>query len=273
MQQQPPGQAQDQALREALRQFIDESLLEQGPIHRQHRQWVLGRFDHGRWLLEALRELGVPPEGGGRFLDIGSGFGGEVLAFASAGVRTIAVELYRNTRLLGIARSFALPLQVIQADGLRLPFRDGCFEVTSAFEVLEHVEAPEVLVREMARVTKPGGLALWTTPVRPWLTRFLPDPHYKIWGLALRSLERQKEIVERKGLGPYERAELLSSARQLRGLCERAGLAFGVYAEPTRRAWLAPVLRLFFGTETGACLVPGRESFFWGRKASNHPGK
>ena len=266
MEQQPTGWETEAAVREALGQVIDKALLDQGPLQRQHRQWVLGRFEHGRWVLDALMRLGLAPGRGNRFLDIGSGFGGDVLAFACAGGRAVSVEPGRNGGLRGIAKSSALPLRVVQADGLRLPFRDDSFEVTSAFEVLEHVEQPEALVREMARVTRPGGLALWTTPVRPWLTRFLPDPHYRIWALALHGLERQKEIVERKGLGPYERADLLRSAGQLRALCEQAGLEFGLYVDLSRRSWLEPLLRLCFGRDTGASLVPGREGFFWGRK-------
>lgn len=41
-----------------------------------------------------------------------------------------------------------------------LPFRDGYFDLVTAGELVEHLEAPATLVREMARVCRPDG---WMT--------------------------------------------------------------------------------------------------------------
>ena len=40
---------------------------------------------------------------------------------------------------------------------MRLPFRDGSFDVCYSSNVLEHVEHPWRMGAEMLRVTKPGG--------------------------------------------------------------------------------------------------------------------
>jgi SAM-dependent methyltransferase len=49
------------------------------------------------------------------------------------------------------------------ADG-RLPFADASFEATVSIEVIEHVEDQFAFLRELVRVTRPGGLILVTTP-------------------------------------------------------------------------------------------------------------
>lgn len=43
-----------------------------------------------------------------------------------------------------------------------MPFEDGFFDCVYSFALLEHVENPETAVRELARVTRPGGKNLHT---------------------------------------------------------------------------------------------------------------
>ena len=46
--------------------------------------------------------------------------------------------------------------------GTRLP--DGWADVVTALEVIEHLENPRAFCRELARVAKPGGWVVVTTP-------------------------------------------------------------------------------------------------------------
>ncbi len=46
----------------------------------------------------------------------------------------------------------------------RLPFGDGAFDVVVAGEVLEHLQLPEVVVGEIRRVLRPGGVFLGSVP-------------------------------------------------------------------------------------------------------------
>ena len=48
---------------------------------------------------------------------------------------------------------------------MALPFMGDCFDSILCTEVLEHVPEPVVALKEMARVTKPGGLLLLTAPL------------------------------------------------------------------------------------------------------------
>ena len=45
-----------------------------------------------------------------------------------------------------------------------LPFETGHFDVTISVETIEHLENPFLFLRELTRVTKPGGLVFVTTP-------------------------------------------------------------------------------------------------------------
>jgi 2-polyprenyl-3-methyl-5-hydroxy-6-metoxy-1,4-benzoquinol methylase len=45
-----------------------------------------------------------------------------------------------------------------------LPLPDGCADAVAAVEVIEHLENPRAFIRELARITRPGGWAVVTTP-------------------------------------------------------------------------------------------------------------
>ncbi|WP_140860273.1 methyltransferase domain-containing protein [Myxococcus xanthus] len=55
------------------------------------------------------------------------------------------------------------------ADAYVLPFDDGCFDVVTCMDFLEHVEEPARVVAEAARVLAPGGLFFFHTFNRNWL--------------------------------------------------------------------------------------------------------
>jgi SAM-dependent methyltransferase len=61
----------------------------------------------------------------------------------------------------------ALHLEVqpeIYGDARNLPFADQSFDAALCFQVLEHVDRPETVIREIGRVLKPGGLGLISAP-------------------------------------------------------------------------------------------------------------
>ena len=51
---------------------------------------------------------------------------------------------------------------------LALPFGDACFEVVTAFDVIEHCEPEDQALRELHRVLEPGGRLLVSVPAYQW---------------------------------------------------------------------------------------------------------
>jgi ubiquinone/menaquinone biosynthesis C-methylase UbiE len=62
------------------------------------------------------------------------------------------------------ARDQNLPVQLVRADALRMPFRDGSFHVVFHQGLLEHFRDPLPLLRENARVTCAGGRVVVDVP-------------------------------------------------------------------------------------------------------------
>lgn len=54
-------------------------------------------------------------------------------------------------------------------DATAIPVRDGEFDVVLCTEVLEHVPEPIRVIRELARVLKPGGKCILSAPLGSWL--------------------------------------------------------------------------------------------------------
>ncbi|HEY3080291.1 MAG TPA: methyltransferase domain-containing protein [Chloroflexota bacterium] len=59
------------------------------------------------------------------------------------------------------------------ANAVDLPFRSGAFDALFAGEILEHVVEPAVALREWARLVRPGGTLVITTPNRKRITNLL----------------------------------------------------------------------------------------------------
>jgi SAM-dependent methyltransferase len=59
-------------------------------------------------------------------------------------------------------------VELLQLDARSVPF-DGEFDVVGAFDVLEHIEEDELVLKQLFTATKPGGGIIVTVPQHPWL--------------------------------------------------------------------------------------------------------
>jgi SAM-dependent methyltransferase len=115
-----------------------------------------------------LREA-LHPRPGTRILDVGCGDGTAELSLGRLRIsqlRLFAIDrdIARVARTAALGRSHNFRLGLAGADVARLPFRDGVFDATFCVAVLQHVHDVESAVRELSRVTRPGGRVLVVEP-------------------------------------------------------------------------------------------------------------
>jgi ubiquinone/menaquinone biosynthesis C-methylase UbiE len=106
-----------------------------------------------------VQRLLAPLRGDERSLDSGCGAG--ALAFALAPLVGSVVGIDTSEELVAAGREHApANCELLVGDATALPFPFGAFDLTGCTRVLHHVRRPELVVAELARVTKPGGRIL-----------------------------------------------------------------------------------------------------------------
>lgn len=98
-----------------------------------------------------------------RALDVGCGVGILLRAFLERGVDAWGVEGAPAAIAMSPAKERIRPVDLVKD---RFPFPDAHFDLVTCVEVAEHVPVEEPWMREVARVTKPGGVLYLQTPNR-----------------------------------------------------------------------------------------------------------
>ena len=100
-----------------------------------------------------------PAPGDERALDSGCGTG--ALSAALAARMSEVVGLDAEERYLEAARASCPPnCTFVLGDAMALPFSYGEFDLAGCLRVLHHTRRPELVVSELARVARPGGVVL-----------------------------------------------------------------------------------------------------------------
>jgi SAM-dependent methyltransferase len=118
-----------------------------------------------------IHELEAVNNPAARILDLGAGSG----SFDYEGRRATIVALDRKAP----AQAPSGNASFIQADAAWLPFSSGVFDVVACNFVFEHFARPELVLREVERITRPGALLYLSIPN----SRSLED---RIFGLLSR---------------------------------------------------------------------------------------
>jgi SAM-dependent methyltransferase len=187
----------------------------------------------------ALRELGL--RGGESIVDVGCGLAQFTRAMARTagnGSRVLGIErdlaqLSEAHRLAEIDAESKL-VELRQGDALSLPLQDDewdRFDIAHTRFLLEHVNDPLAVVRQMVRAVRPGGRIVLADDDHDVL-RLWPEPPglVQLWQAYMRSYDRL-------GNDPYV-------GRRLVSLLHEAGAA------PVRNTWI------FFGACAGAADFP-----------------
>ncbi|HDR06119.1 MAG TPA: class I SAM-dependent methyltransferase [Candidatus Coatesbacteria bacterium] len=134
----------------------------------------LGRMASGRGLglrravldLERLRDAALGDFSGKRLLELGAGYGLELVQLALKGARAVGVDfsLTRLGRAPLLAESAGVSAAAVVGDCHDLPFRDGAFDVVYGNSILNHLNRPRSL-NEIRRVLAPGGRLVVCEPL------------------------------------------------------------------------------------------------------------
>lgn len=102
--------------------------------------------------------------GGGRLLEagLGEGYGGALLA--TAGHRVVGLD-YDAATVAHAARAYPR-IRVVRGNVVALPFPDASFDAVVSMQVVEHLWDQPGYVAECARVLRPGGHFVISTPNR-----------------------------------------------------------------------------------------------------------
>ncbi|HYP90431.1 MAG TPA: class I SAM-dependent methyltransferase [Polyangiaceae bacterium] len=113
------------------------------------------------WILDALRAGGVAP--GANLLEVGCGSGAVLRALTLAGYAVVGVDTAEH--LIEKAHRRCPTASLVVGDVAALPpGLQGPFAAIGFFDVLEHLDEPERLLRSALRWAAPGAYVLVTVP-------------------------------------------------------------------------------------------------------------
>lgn len=131
-----------------------EALWEMEDRHFWHRA-------RNAWIVHALSFYGVEPPS--RVLEVGCGSGVVARALLAAGYRVTGVDTAEVLVRKAVERCPAGSFVVGEVS--RLPAEDqGPYRAVGVFDVLEHLDRPDALLRDCVRWLEPGGLVVATVP-------------------------------------------------------------------------------------------------------------
>jgi ubiquinone/menaquinone biosynthesis C-methylase UbiE len=107
---------------------------------------------------------------GGRLLEIGSGMG-HLVGQLEDTFETYGMDL--NHWAVKQSKAVIAKTQLQTASAQELPFSDNSFNVVIIKHIVEHLPDPQKAIREIGRVTEPGGILILATPnldslLKPW---------------------------------------------------------------------------------------------------------
>ncbi len=174
-------------------------------------------------------------------LDVGCGGGYLSEELARSGLSVTGID--SSSATIGTARDHArqsgLDIAYLEGRGEALPFASARFDFVCCCDVLEHVADPALIIAEVARVLKPGGLFFYDTINRTlasrlvmikimqeWQNTAFLEPHIHLWHMFIKPRELIAMLTthglvnqDLKGLGPGPNviAHYLNLRRRARG--------------------------------------------------------
>ena len=176
------------------RKYIDDFFEMLQPFERDSRRWRALEIGGEGGILAGLMAARVAHLISTDIVNAQSAYHGELVTLLKA-------KFARNDAALPLDR-----LEFLTADAQDLPFRDDWFDFCFSQNAFEHIPDPEKALREVVRVTRPGGLIylmfdpLWTADSGSHFLHLIGEP----W---LHLIETDDQIARRMkdaGASPAE---------------------------------------------------------------------
>lgn len=198
---------------------------EDNPLNVLQGSFTPGRLGYFRGVLE---RTGRGPAGL-RALDVGCGGGFLAEEFAKLGCQVVGVDPSRVSIATAQrhATSSGLKIEYVVASGECLPLESAFFDLAYCCDVLEHVADVDLVIRESARVLKPGGLYLFDTINRTAVSQLFAISLLQKWRLTRvidTDLHNWDMFITPSELGAHLRRHRLSLGEVV-GLGPRASMA------------------------------------------------
>jgi 2-polyprenyl-3-methyl-5-hydroxy-6-metoxy-1,4-benzoquinol methylase len=162
-----------------------------------------------------------------RVLDIGAAQGVTLTAYAKRGFQAVGVEPWEPAIEVSreLARATGVHLDIRPGVAESLPFEDESVDFVNAYSVLEHVDDPDLVLREAFRVLRRPGAFLFSTtsaispfqveiagfPLFPW---YPPPLQRRIMGWATEKRPALVGNTTRPAIHWFKHREVRSSAHQ-----------------------------------------------------------
>ncbi len=214
----PAGEGRSRSQVDRFRQVIANARMDESAVREAYRRWA-PVYDQtfGRVAAEGRRHtVEIINQRTGRLLEVGVGTG---LSLPNYGRHLEIVGIDLSPEMLDKARSRVATEGLENVAGLHemdagdLRFEGASFDTTVAMYVLTVVPEPEKVMRELSRVTKPGGEVILVNHfsqeegVRGWVERRMAPFADKLGWRPVFDLARvmgceDLALVERRALRP-----------------------------------------------------------------------